>query len=132
MRQILFTLLFAFVFGALAAAAPAQTVSQVKVRVNQQKALARQNLKIRFVTLVEDSRCPVDTNCVWAGNAKIEIRVTGRRGQTRVFELNTGAGPQSVTFAGYEIKLEDLDPRPATNVRINRNAYTATLAVRKI
>ncbi len=131
MKILLLSLVLTFVFGA-ASAASARSVEQLNVAVNQQKTAARGKLKIRFLSLIEDSRCPTDTNCVWAGNARIEIKVTGRRGASKTFELNTGLEPQTINFEGYEIKLTDLNPKPATNVRINRNGYKAVLSVRKL
>ena len=34
------------------------------------------NLQIRFIGVPEDSRCPLDVECVWAGNAKIVLGVS--------------------------------------------------------
>jgi hypothetical protein len=48
----------------------------LRVQINKEKRLAKSTLSVRFVELVEDSRCPTDTNCIWAGNAKIKIRVS--------------------------------------------------------
>ena len=131
MRKTIFILILAFVLGG-ALEAEAQTDQQVSVRINRQKTVARNALTIRFVSLTEDSRCPTDANCVWAGNAKIKILVVRRNGAARTFELNTNLKPQVITYAGYEIKLIDLTPKPATNIRINRNGYTATMNVRRI
>ncbi len=109
----------------------ARTKQQVKVLINRQKAVPGSKLTIKFASLVEDSRCPVETNCIDAGNAQIMIKVSKSNGAAQTFELNTNSAPQSVIFAGYKIKLTDLNLEPATNIRINRNGYTATLVVSK-
>jgi len=33
------------------------------------------DIEIRFIEVLEDSRCPKDVNCVWAGEAKVVIEL---------------------------------------------------------
>lgn len=33
--------------------------------------------RVTFEAVPEDSRCPIDAVCVWAGNARVSLRVTG-------------------------------------------------------
>jgi len=132
MKTLFFGLILTLVFGAGAVAVQAQRAQQqLTVRVNRQAKHARSNLTIKFVA-VEDSRCPSDANCVWAGNAKVTIQVTGRRGQSKTFDLNTNLEGKSARFDGYEITLGTVTPYPASNVRINRNGYTASFTIRKL
>ncbi len=128
MKTVISTLILTLVFGSFNFV-NAQTKQQIKVLINRQKVISGSKLTIKFASLVEDSRCPTDTNCIDAGNARITIKVSKSNGAAQTFELNTNSAPQFVTFAGYRIKLTDLNPRPATNIRINRNGYTATFVV---
>jgi hypothetical protein len=130
MKTIISTLILTLVFGSFNFVS-ARTKQQVKVLINRQKAVPGSKLTIKFASLVEDAPCPVDTNCIDAGNAKITIKVSKSNGAAQTFELNTNSAPQSVTFAGYKINLVALNPGPATNIRINRNGYTATFIVSK-
>lgn len=130
MRTLFFSLVLTLVFGA-ALTVNAQRTQQVTVRVNREAKHARSNLTIKFVA-VEDSRCPRDANCVWAGDAKVTIQVRGRRGQSKTFELHTNLEGKSARFDGYEITLGEVTPYPASNVRINRNGYTARFTITKI
>lgn len=111
--------------------ANAQTTQQVSLRVNKQKSVMRDRLRIKFAA-VEDSRCPQDVNCVWAGNAKVTIKVTNRRGESKTFDLNTNLDVKSVKFEGYEIKLGDVTPYPRSNIRIDPSGYTASFTVTKL
>jgi hypothetical protein len=131
MKTIFLALIAVFIFGG-ATAAQAQANQTLKVRVNQQKSLARNNLTIKFVSLVEDSRCAEGTRCVWAGNAKIQVRITDARGRSESFEMNTNTGAKGASFGGYAINLTGVEPSPRADVRINRNAYTATFRVTKL
>ena len=109
----------------------AQTTQQLKVAVTKQKAITKNKLTIKFVSVIEDSRCPIGVDCIWAGNAKIQIKVTNRKGVSKTFELNTNLQPQAVNFEGYEIKLGELTPHPKANTTTDSNSYTATFAVSK-
>lgn len=129
MRALFLSLFLLLGFGSLQTI-EAQVNRPVKVKINQQKIVTGR-LAIRVVS-VEDSRCPIGTRCVWAGNAKVTITVTNARGAAQTFDLNTNLQPKSIRFAGYEIRLTDVNPRPANNVRINRNGYTATFSVTRL
>ena len=130
MKKIILTLVLTVLFSGFSHIA-AQTNQQLKFRVNSQKAVAGGKLTIKFISIVEESRCPEGVNCIHAGNAKIQIKVTKRGGAAKTFELNTNFEPNGISFEGYEIKLANLEPVPKENIRINRNAYTATLVVSK-
>jgi hypothetical protein len=131
MRNIFLGLILTLIFGSAALTANAQSQQQVSVRINNQKSVMRDRLRIKFVS-VEDSRCPADANCIWAGNAKVTIRVTNRNGKAETFDLNTNTGSKAVNFGGYEISLGSVTPYPRSNIRINRNGYTAKFTVRKL
>lgn len=122
-------LLLTNVFGAIQIA-EAQTKQQQKIQVNNQKKFTRSKITVKFLSLIEDSRCAEGTNCVWAGNAQIKIEVS-KQGAKEIFELNTNLKPKSVKFEGYTIELISLVPTPKENIRINRNGYVATFAVSK-
>lgn len=130
MRNAIFGLILTLIFGGLTAV-NAQTSQTVTVRVKTQKSVMRDRLKIKFVA-VEDSRCPEDTNCIWAGNAKVTIKVTNRRGESQTFDLNTNLEGKSACFGGYEITLGEVAPYPRSNIRIDPNGYTAKFTVRKL
>lgn len=128
MRKTILALLLTLVFGI---SLQAQTNQKVTVQVNQQKTLSKSKITIKFVSLADDSRCPTDVQCIQAGNAKIQIELKKAGNGAKTFELNTNDQPQSISFAGYTIKLTDLNPKPASNIRINRNGYMATFVVTK-
>jgi hypothetical protein len=102
---------------------------EVKVQIN--KRVTTNGLTIEFVEVVEDSRCPADVECVWAGNAKIKVRVTkGRKSQ--LLDLDMMTNGTKLNYGNYRLKLKGLTPELRSNVRINRNAYVATIEVTKV
>lgn len=87
-------------------------------------------LTLRDVT--DDSRCPSDATCFWAGDATLTIAVTPPKGTTEVVVLHTGlADAQSATVAGRRLTLERLDPVPTSARPVERPQYRALLATRK-
>ena len=129
--KIILALILTLAFGAIFAVEAQTRQQQQKVQIHKQKRFSRSNLTVKFVSLVEDSRCPIGTNCIWAGNAKIKIEVSKGRSK-KTFEVNTNVGPKGATYDGYQIELIDLKPVPANNVRINKNGYIATFAVSRL
>jgi hypothetical protein len=75
MKGLIVSLMMVLALGVIPATA-ARRSETLRVQVNKEKRFAKSRLSVRFVELVEDSRCPTDTNCIWAGNAKIKIRVS--------------------------------------------------------
>lgn len=128
MRAKFTAVILLFVFG-FVVSLQAKTKNQIDVKINQQQTLPKTKLTIKFASLIEDSRCPTDAQCIQAGEAKIQIAVRNGKGAWKTFEISTKASKQSVAFAGYTICLLDLNPHPATNIRIDRNGYTATFSV---
>ena len=131
MRGLIASLMLVLALGVLPAAAQ-RTEETGRVQINREKRFAKSKLRVRFVELVEDSRCPTDTNCVWAGNARIKIRVT-KNGSSEVIILDSNGPKQYATTAdGHSIKFVGLTPHPRSNIRINRNGYVATFEVVKL
>lgn len=124
-----FAYILIFIAFAVPTAVNAQGARSVNVKIHQEMVDRRTGLRIKFVELVEDSRCPTDTNCVWAGNAKITIRVRGTRGPAKTLTLNSTLQPQTASYGGYEFRLTGLTPQPRSNIRINPNGYRATIEV---
>ena len=130
MKTLLLTVIFLTVPGGFVDARP-RTTETLRLGINKEKVLPKSKLRVRFVSLIEDSRCPIDTKCVWAGNAKISVRIS-KNVHSQTVELNTNVRDNAVNVEGYSIKLIRLTPEPRSNVRINRNGYQATLEVEKL
>jgi hypothetical protein len=85
--------------------------------------------RITFRRVTEDSRCPVDVTCVWAGDAKIELAISrnGAGDDVRVLSLTplnneTSSGSLRIRFVG-------LAPVPRQSDGSATRAYVAQLVV---
>ena len=128
MKKVITGLLFVVLAGVLPAFA--KRTNDVQVQINKE-VTASGGLKIAFVELVEDSRCPADVECVWAGNAKIKVRVT-KNGKSQILELEMVTKGMRPNFGNYRLTLKALSPELRSNVRIDRNGYVATIEVKKV
>ena len=88
------------------------------------------SLALEFTAaLAEESRCPLNATCVWAGNARILVTATLGR-TTGVLELNTYPNYQvRANFEGYLIELRRLQPDVPWMPRGPLEEYTATVFV---
>jgi len=109
----------------------ARLVETVEVRVGREVAVAERRLKIKFVAVREDSRCPEGVQCVWAGNARVALKLTRARMRAATVELNTTTEPREITYANYTIKLTNLAPRPVRDRQPKARDYVATFVVSK-
>ena len=133
MRSLIVILSAALIFGSatVISAKPHRHTNrhqEVEVQIAHERVV--HGIKLKVVDLVDDSRCPKDVTCVWAGNARIKIQLI-KNGKKNEVELNTGRGQQSVKFEGYEMTLSKLTPEPASNIRIRKDGYVATFKVTK-
>jgi hypothetical protein len=89
-------------------------------------------LRLAFTGVTEDSRCPSDVVCVWAGNAAVEIGVSFGMGPTIRYVLNTTVDPKSVDVGGYRITLVALQPYPVSTGPIPPASYLATFRLQRL
>ena len=86
-------------------------------------------LRIGFLGVSGDSRCPADAFCIQGGDAIVRIRADGE-GSAGEYELHTGdASRTAISHAGFRVELIALQPYPFSSRTIEPGDYRATLAV---
>ncbi|MCW3161529.1 hypothetical protein [Chryseobacterium oryctis] len=83
----------------------------------ENKFLKQYDMNVTFKDVSEDSRCPTDVQCIWAGVAVANIEVMGL--STRPVTLNLATMDntsrnlsKSAQFNGYTISLREVTPYP--------------------
>lgn len=107
---------------------------EFRLRARQQVTLKGESLRIKFVEVKEDSRCPADVKCVWAGNAAVRLDVSIRGRGSKSLTLNTNSSSSLVDenlYRGYRVKLVELIPYPRSNRKIAAGDYIVTLLVNR-
>lgn len=100
----------------------------------QEAVIRSEDLHVRFDSVLEDSRCPTQVNCVWSGQARIAVAVWRDQEEPVTLEFNTNPAPgenqQTLTHSSYTIRLESLDPYPqAPEQSMEQAEYRATLQI---
>jgi hypothetical protein len=94
----------------------------------QTATLQGRSVRLRFVGVTGDSRCPIDVVCNTGGDATVQISVRSGTGPDVLYELHTG-DLQPVRHGTLTITLERLAPDPFSSQTIPPEAYRATLRV---
>lgn len=68
--------------------------------------LANEGL-LTYLELVEDSRCPLDVQCIWAGEARIAFTWQPVGGDRRRLTLTTTPGHESSMLGNHRLILQD-------------------------
>ena len=94
-----------------------------------QTAMTTDDVRIRFDTVRSDSRCPMDVQCVRAGEAVIAITLSlpGEAAVGR--ELETVPARSQTRFSRFTITLSQLQPYPRSSQQIQPSEYVATFVV---
>ncbi len=132
MRSLL--VVFIVASSACATGSTASDVAEItpgepfRLGVGEEMRLSSEDLTVRFSGVAGDSRCPTGVNCVWAGDAAVEVRLTQGDEETAV-TLHTHGGkfPREAAAFGCTLRLEDVEPYPSTKRKIVPEDYVATL-----
>jgi hypothetical protein len=107
------------------AAAAVPLGREFTLALGQSVAVAGTDLCLTLRAVRDDSRCPADVQCMWAGDATVALEVGG----AATFDLHTsGALAREATHGGYRITLVRLDPVPHSTAPLTAD-YRATLVV---
>lgn len=100
-----------------------------ELRVGQFAHIGDSQLQIGFQGVTQDSRCPVDVTCVWAGDAALRVHATIAKMAWTPFTLHTNLEPRSTKFRDYTITVVGLKPDPRSDEEISTRNYVVTLRV---
>jgi len=87
----------------------------VKVPLGEQVKLG--DVSIKFLQVLEDSRCPKDVTCIWAGQAIILVEITELGKESRQVELLFGGKKDNILMESEMsvIRGISLSPYPASD-----------------
>ncbi len=110
-------------------AAVANPGAEFSLALGKSAAISGSDYRITFNRVTEDSRCPVDVQCVWAGDAKIELMISrgSAPGDSRIISITP---PNSeATVGAVKIRFVSLAPTPRQSEPPASRAYVARLMV---
>ncbi len=105
-----------------------------KLTINQTAVIPTEDLNITFLNLSEDSRCTSDVQCIWEGQAIVQIGILKDDQNLGTFNLIKRAGNDKlnvIKIDGYSISLEKVEPYPVSTKKIASTDYSIVLKVNK-
>jgi hypothetical protein len=109
--------------------------TQFNLRLGQVAKIKIEQLKITFLDVVEDSRCPTDINCYESGQIKIAVKVVAKDRDLGKIDLVNNVSRENLSIQQvdkYLIKFVKADPYPESANKIRKLDYVITLTVSKI
>ena len=91
----------------------------IAVKVLLGKKVTLSKTEITFEAVLEDSRCPKDVTCIWAGQATIRVRVKPQGSPEELREITFSPGLQGPVLLAVtkdcRIVVNNLHPYPITS-----------------
>ncbi|MGB3846133.1 hypothetical protein [Sphingopyxis sp. YF1] len=79
---------------------------------------------VQPVEVLEDSRCPANARCIWAGRVRVKMLWLRPTGEKQPFEVTLG---ETTPLADGAIRLEAVRPEKATGSTIKPGDYRFSL-----
>lgn len=121
------------------------SVNVITEGLNLGKEFSFQNKTILFKKVISDSRCPINVNCIWAGEAKILIGILedGIEVEEKIVSLKNGSNIESkensneliLQFSNseshYLLNALNLYPYPKVNHKTEASDYCLEIQLKE-
>lgn len=105
-------------------------VPKIVIKIPLGESIHLENVSIKFVEVLEDSRCPKNVTCVWAGRARVLVEVTESGKHVQQKELLFGQTKKGeiinnilFTTEDSEIKGITLKPHPNSEIVEDKDPF---------
>ncbi len=97
----------------------------------QSASIAGENLKIQFIEVMNDSRCPINVTCIWEGRANCLVQFTQGSTAYRIVLTEPGLTDRADDmFQDYKVTFH-LKPYPGEVENISKEDYRLQLTIDK-
>lgn len=105
--------------------------TEVELAVGESVAVESTDVRITFLGVREDSRCPADVTCVWAGDAEVALEAARPEEPPLALALHTTLEPRERVVAGVGVRLLDVLPEPRSDAPIPAGDYRVRLRLER-
>ena len=102
---------------------------EFNLAAGQTATLSGTGYRITFDRVTEDSRCPIDVVCVWAGDAKIQLTIARSTAPADIRVLGLTPPNSETDSNGVRIRFVSLAPAPRQSEPSGSRQYVARLVV---
>jgi len=98
--------------------------------IGQKAVIAGENLEIKFIDVMEDSRCPTGATCIWAGRVSVKVEIKDSDGSYEMALVQSGLSDEYAveTYKDYKISYKVI-PYPELGIDIGREDYRLQLTI---
>ncbi|HWK52531.1 MAG TPA: hypothetical protein VNR40_21700 [Steroidobacter sp.] len=107
----------------------AELDQEVLLAPGERVVFGPQQLDVEFVRVSEDSRCPSDLLCVWAGEAKVQVSTRSGAAEAVSHEITAC---QSAAIGELRLTIVQVQPEPISDRAISPEDYRVTLKVERL
>lgn len=97
---------------------------EIQLAPREQAVFPQQGLNVEFVRVVEDTRCPTDVTCVWAGEVKVQLATRINAAEPVQHEITA---EQPATIGGFRVVVVRVQPERISTRQIAPEEYRVTL-----
>lgn len=101
------------------------------ITIESLQTVSYDKLTLRVIA-INDSRCPIGTQCVWAGQIVVALEVINHLKEKKQIELVRKREPKQVTVFGYDFLLQNVTPHPKDGKNIQLDEQSVTLQIIKL
>jgi hypothetical protein len=129
---VLLILLFLAACGGGAEEVKADLGQEFSLSIGQTASIQGEDLQLKFLEVINDSRCPSDVACVWQGQASCLVEITYLESVQKVTLTQPGLTeePSRLDFNDYVIQF-NLSPYPEAGKVMKDSDYRLQMVVTK-
>ena len=108
------------------------SATQFQLKVNQSFLLESGGIKIKFLNVTSDSRCPSGVTCIWQGEVVVLVNILKNNQDGGNFNLTSNTGQKDTTVQiakGYFLHVVNVEPYPLSGKKISVSDYLATFLI---
>jgi hypothetical protein len=110
---------------------------KIGIKIPLGKTVQIKDVSIKFLEVMEDSRCPKNVNCIWAGRAVVKMEVTadGKKQETTLTfgDVKPGEKKNTTIFNSTEFAINGLklNPYPDSDNKVKDKGYVLLVCEEK-
>ena len=89
------------------------------------------SVRVTFVKVTSDTRCPINALCIQAGDAGAQFRITVRGNEATSDLALVDPAKRSTTVGGVTVEFDSLQPHPVSGETTDPKTYRATVNIRQ-
>jgi hypothetical protein len=106
---------------------------EFSLHIGETAAITGENISLKFLELIGDSRCPKDVQCIWQGEARCMLEISktdvpSSASQLEITTLGFSGQPATVMYEAYKIAFR-VEPYPEAGKSIAKTDYRLVMTV---